>query len=358
MLENTYALILAGGSGTRFWPLSRNDKPKQLLNLFDDETLIEKTVNRLIGLIPEQNIFVLTNQLQYESVVSLLSQIPKENIYAEPEKRDTAPAVALGVGLITAKDPNATMMVLPADQLINDTAAFQSIMNDAVQVASHTDAILTVGIKPTWASPSFGYIERGEPVASIPSDVSQSTVREVLRFREKPDTALAENFLAKGNFSWNAGMFFWSVPTVRAELQQHCPQLDAFIQKMCEAECVEEVISSDFPQLEAISFDYAVMEHAKKIYTIEATFDWDDVGSWLSVSKYLDEKDDNKSNSPLVTEDARDNIVFTESGGKQVALLGVKDLIVVQTEDAILVANKHDADQIKKIVAHLPPELT
>lgn len=355
MLENTYVLILAGGSGTRFWPLSRNNKPKQLLNLFDDETLIEKTVNRLSGLVPKEHIYILTNELQRPKILEVLADFPSGNVFSEPEKRDTAPAVALGVGLIAAQNPEATMMVLPADQLINDTEAFHSIMTDAVFAAKQSDAIVTVGIKPTWPSSSFGYIERGEEVSL---ENVTSVVREVKRFREKPDTKLAENFIARGNFSWNAGMFIWSVKTVRAELQKHCSQLESFIGSMCESDDVKSVIDTQFSQLEAISIDYALMEQAQKIYNIEATFDWDDVGSWVSVSKYLEEHKGNKTNSPLVVEDSNENIVFTETGDTQVALLGVKDLIVVQTEDSILVANKHDADQIKKIVSLLPSELT
>lgn len=353
MAENTYVLILAGGSGTRFWPLSRNAKPKQLLNLFDDETLINKTVSRLEGLVPKENIFILTNEIQRPSVLELLPDLPPENVFAEPAKRDTAPAVALGIGLIAAKDPNAVMMVLPADQLINDTQNYQNVMADAVKVARQTPSLVTVGIKPTWPSPSFGYIERGMEVAL---DGIDNSVRTVERFREKPAVKLAESFLAKGNFSWNAGMFIWSITTVRKELALHCPQLAGFIDKLIVAEDIQAHVTEKFSKLEAISIDYALMESAKTIYTIEATFDWDDVGSWVSVSKYLEKHGTNATNSPLVQEESNENIVYTESG-KQVALLGVKDLIVVETSDSILVADRHEADSIKKIVAALPSEL-
>lgn len=354
MLDKTYALILAGGSGTRFWPLSRNHKPKQLLALFDEETLIEKTVNRLDGLIPKERIFILTNSLQHQAICDTLPAIPEENIIAEPEKRDTAPAVALGVGLIAARDPEATMLVLPADQLINDTAAFHTVMQDATSVAQQSASIVTVGIKPTWASSSFGYIERGEKIAF--SEV-KNAVCEVSRFREKPAPALAEHFLQQGNFCWNAGMFIWSVKTVRHELQQHCPQLAAFIEELTQAKDCKQFIKTTFSTLDAISIDYALMEHAKHIYNIEASFDWDDVGSWISVAKYLTEHQGNQTNSPLTIEKASNNIVFSESGKKQIALLGVKDLIVVQTDDAILVANQSDADNIKHIVQALPNHL-
>ncbi|MEM7385371.1 MAG: sugar phosphate nucleotidyltransferase, partial [Verrucomicrobiota bacterium] len=223
MGSKNYALILAGGSGTRFWPLSRNDRPKQLLNLFDETTLIEKTVNRLEGLVPKEQILILTNIEQEASVREVLSDFPAENILAEPAKRDTAPAIALGVGWVASKDPTATMMVLPADQLINDTAAYHGVMSAAVATAAATDALVTIGIKPTWACPSYGYIERG-PGASIPGLESEIPVFEVSRFREKPDPELAETFLKKGNFSWNAGMFIWSLATVVGELTRHCPE--------------------------------------------------------------------------------------------------------------------------------------
>lgn len=354
MLKNTYVLILAGGSGTRFWPLSRNAKPKQLLKLLDDETLIQKTVARLDGLVSRDKIIILTNDLQRPAVLEALPGFPEENVFAEPAKRDTAPAVALGIGLIAARDPEAVMLVLPADQLINDVDSYKNVMTAAVETARKSDALVTVGIKPTWASPSFGYIERGKKVEIEGVDAS---ICEVKRFREKPAVSLAESFLAKGNFTWNAGMFIWSLPTVRKELELQCPQLADFVSKIASANSIEKLVAAEFEQLEAISIDYALMESAQKIYNIEATFDWDDVGSWISVSKYLEKQGENQTNSPLVVEGSSENIVFTESK-KRVALLGVSDLIVVETEDAILIADRHRADDIKKIVNALPKELT
>jgi len=227
-MANTYALILAGGSGTRFWPLSRDAKPKQLLNLFDDTTLLNQTIDRLEGLIPKENILILTNQLQEQAVREIASELPAENIFAEPAKRDTAPAIALGAGIIAARDPEATMVILPADQLIKDVSSFQNIIRDAIATASSTEALVTVGIKPTWACPSFGYIERGKK-ASITGLNLENSPHEVVKFREKPNTNLAEQFIRKGNFAWNAGMFIWSIPTLIHELTQHTPELADFI---------------------------------------------------------------------------------------------------------------------------------
>ncbi|MBT8036577.1 MAG: NTP transferase domain-containing protein [Verrucomicrobiae bacterium] len=355
--SHQYALILAGGSGTRFWPLSRNARPKQLLNLFGEATLLNQTISRLDGLVPKENILILTNSLQEEAVREVASDLPPENIFAEPAKRDTAPAVALGIGLIAARNPEATMMVLPSDQLINDTAAYQSVMRDALSAAAHNDALVTVGIKPTWACPAFGYIERGEP-AKLDGPALDNPPSEVTRFREKPDPKLAETFLAQGNFAWNAGMFIWSVQTVINELTQHTPELASFIDEINQSTDIIDTVAHKFPSLTPISIDYALMENASRVLNIEATFDWDDVGSWLSVAKYLDTQgDNNQTNTELAEIDSENNIVFNARKESKIALLGVDDLIVVQTDDALLIANRHQADAIKNLGPQLPDNL-
>ncbi len=354
--EKTYAVILAGGSGRRFWPLSRDAKPKQLLRLFDETTLLEQALRRLDGLVARENILILTNKEQEAEVRGLLPEHPPENILAEPAKRDTAPAICLGIGWVARRDPSATMMILPADQLIRDTAAFQNCMRAAVEVASRTSALVTVGIKPTWACPSYGYVERGKR-AFISGLSTLSAVYEVLRFREKPNPDLAEQFISHGNFSWNAGMFIWSAPAAVKELTQHCPDLMRFVNEVVHSNDVAATVARQFPELPQISIDYALMENASRVLNVEASFDWDDVGSWISVGKYLPQDElHNASNSPVVQIEASGNIVFT--GGKtQVALLGVQDLIIVQTPDALLIADKHSADSIKKLVEMVPTSL-
>jgi len=355
--ENTYALILAGGSGTRFWPLSRNTHPKQLLNLFGEGTLLEQTIRRLEGLVPLENILVLTNAKQVDAVRENASMLPAENIFAEPAKRDTAPAVALGIGLIATRSPDAVMMVLPADQLIQDTGAFQAVMRDALAAAGKSDGLVTIGIHPTWACPSYGYIERGER-ASIPGSDCENPAFEVKRFREKPNPELAEQFLKQGGFSWNAGMFVWSLPTVIKQLASHAPDLAGFISEIRRAKDVNATVAAQFPNLPATSIDYALMETADRVLNIEATFDWDDVGSWVSVAKYLDiYGEENRANEPITELDSENNIVFNARPGSRIALLGVDDLIVVQTEDALLIANRHQADAIKNLSKVLPQEL-
>lgn len=355
--ENTYALILAGGSGTRFWPLSRNNKPKQLLDLFGDGSLLIQTINRLAGLVPVDHILILTNSLQVDAVREIASMLPPENIFAEPAKRDTAPAVALGIGLIAARNPDAVMMVLPSDQLIKDHHAYQAVMKDALSCAEHSDGLVTIGIRPTWPCPSYGYIERGER-ASILGSTFQHPPVEVKRFREKPNPELAEEFLKTGGFSWNAGMFVWSLPVVIEQLTSHAPELAEFISELRKSKDISATIDAQFPKLTPVSIDYALMENADRVLNIEATFDWDDVGSWISIAKYLtDEGNNNRSNQSISQIDSENNIVFNASDDAHIALLGVDDLIVVKTRDALLIANRHQADAIKKLSDILPQNL-
>ncbi len=356
-IENTYALILAGGSGTRFWPLSRNSKPKQLLDLFGDGTLLTQTIQRLEGLVPFENILILTNAQQVDAVRAVATMLPPGNIHAEPAKRDTAPAVALGIGLVAARNPDAVMMVLPADQLIKDTAAYHSVMRDALATAELSDGLVTIGIRPTWACPSYGYIERGERAYIHGLDCENPPV-EVKRFREKPNVELAEQFLAQGHFTWNAGMFVWSIPSVIRQLATHAPQLANFVSELRRSPDIDATVAAQFPTLTPISIDYALMENADRVLNIEANFDWDDVGSWISIAKYLEEDHDaNRSNEAISQIDSENNIIFNARPGTRIALLGVDDLIVVQTGDALLIANRHQADSIKKLVDLLPPEL-
>lgn len=351
---SNYALILAGGSGTRFWPLSRNAKPKQLLDLFGNGTMLRQAVNRVSGLVPAENIFILTNHLQEAEVRRQVAEIPAENIVAEPARRDTAPAVALGIGLIAARDPQANMIVIPSDSLILDDSAFRALAEDALKLADKEPALMTIGIRPTWACPSYGYIERA---GKLSAEGLTHECYEVLRFREKPDAAAAAEYLASGNFTWNAGMFIWNVAHVRSQLATHTPQLADFIDRLTVADDLPAFIAQEFPALTPISIDFALMEKADRVLNFEATFDWDDVGSWISVGKYLPTDElQNAANTQLNALSSSGNIVFS-ANGKRVALVGVDDLIVVDTGDALLVARKDLADDIKKIVAELPDNL-
>ena len=352
MADNLYALILAGGSGERFWPYSRRVRPKQLLKLFSDQTMLAETIARLGTAVPPERVFVLTNREQEEAVRAACPGLPAENIVAEPAKRDTAPAVALGVGLILRRDPQAVMAVLPADHLIKDTATFRRDLLAGARVAAHSGALLTIGIKPTWACPGFGYIEQGKRVSD-----GEPAIYEVKRFREKPDAALAESFLKQGNFRWNAGMFIWSIPAIMDELTKQAPELAAFVTRLRTADYLTALLASDFPLLPKISVDYAIMEKAARVLELESGFDWDDVGSWVAVAKYLAvHEGDNAANCPLTTHDAWHNIVFS-GGKKHVALAGVQDLIVIDTGDALLVCHRSEAENIKKLIPQIPAEL-
>src|ERR1700704_1519212 len=294
MPNSLYALILAGGSGERFWPLSRRARPKQLLRLVAEQTLLEQAVARLEGLVAPERLLILTNVDQEVAVRELLPQVPKENIVAEPEKRDTAAAVALGAGWGAARDHAATMIVLPADHIINDTAAFQKTLTAAAAAAEETGALVTIGIKPTWACPGYGYIEQSVAV-KLRGVGAETSVPRVIRFREKPNADLAESFLRKGNFRWNAGMFVWTVPSVLTEFNRHTPELASFISQLRAHDNFEKTLSARFSDLPRISFDYAIMEKADRVLMVEAGFDWDDVGSWRAVAKYF--KNDEEGNA-------------------------------------------------------------
>lgn len=352
-----FVLILAGGSGERFWPLSRRSRPKQLLALFSESTLLEDTLARLDGLVPRDHVLILTNQDQEKAVRALLPGLPAENIVAEPAKRDTAAAIALGAAWIALRDPEATMIVLPADHLIQNREAFHATLRSAVAAAEQTGDIVTIGIRPTWACPGFGYIEQGKAVeirgASAP-------VFEVRRFREKPDAALAAQFLAQGNFRWNAGMFIWPLATLRAALAEHAPELAEFVTGITREKNLDAALAEKFPTLPKISVDYAIMEKAARVLVAEAQFDWDDVGSWTAVAKYLErDAQGNISNDSGRTTalDAADNLVFHARPGQRVALMGVRDLVIVQTEDALLVCHRDEVEKIKNLVAQIPAEL-
>src|SRR6202011_3467939 len=307
MSNPIYALILAGGSGERFWPLSRRNRPKQLLRLVSKRTLLEETITRLDGLVPSERILILTNVDQEKAVRDLLKGFPKQNIIAEPAKRDTAAAVALGAGWIAFRDHAATMLVLPADHVIADRAAFRQTMETAAAAAEETGALVTIGIKPTWACPGFGYIEQGEPVRLRGDD--KIAVHRVVRFREKPNTDLAESFLRKGNFRWNAGMFVWSVATILREFNRHAPELADFTSQLRAPGAFEKALRERFNKLPRVSFDYAIMEKADRVLVVEASFDWDDVGSWRAVAKYFQADDHaNAANCAITAVDSTNNI--------------------------------------------------
>jgi mannose-1-phosphate guanylyltransferase len=357
MSENShyFACIMAGGSGERFWPMSRAQTPKHLLKLFSDRTMLEETVRRIGTVVRAENIFVLTNAVQLPGTrAALAGLVPEAQIIAEPAKRDTAPAAALATALVRARGGDgATLALLPADAFIGDTATFGRQLEAALTRASTAGSILTIAIKPDHAATGFGYLEMGAERLQGPT----GTVREVKRFVEKPDAATAQRYVASGDFAWNAGMFFWRVDTFRAEATCNAPELARFIGGFpADAAAMSGYLSERFPTLPKISVDYAIMEKARNVETLLAQFDWDDVGLWTAVPKHLpNDATGNATRGVVVVEGASHNIAV--SNGRTIALCGVKDLVVVETADAVLVCHRDAVQDIKKLTGLLPKEL-
>lgn len=349
---NAYVCIMAGGSGERFWPMSRRRTPKHLLKLFSERTLLEDTVRRLDGAVPRENIFVLTNEAQLESTRAALPFLSPAQIVAEPEKRDTAPAAALATGLVRARNRDAVMALLPADHLIKDTARLAQQLKAALARAAGSDALLTFAIRPAYPSPGFGYLEMGDELGRSPE---LGVVRRVVRFVEKPDLATAERYVASGDYAWNAGMFIWRVGAFLSEVEHHAPELAKFVRDFPAGDPTP-YLAEHFAALPKTSVDYAVMEKAARVETIVAEYDWDDVGMWTSLPPHLDrDAGDNSSKGMIVTENAQNNIAI--SNGRIIALVGVKDLVVVETADAVLVCHRDAVQDIKKLMPVLPKEL-
>lgn len=348
-----FACIMAGGSGERFWPMSRTRTPKHLLKLFSERTLLEETVRRAQLAVPAANVFVLTNVAQVAATREALAGIlPAGQIVAEPAKRDTAPAAALATGLVRARGgEQATLALLPADAFIADTATFGRQMKAALDRAAEGNSILTIGIKPDHPATGFGYLEMGATVAGG----AGGAVRTVQRFVEKPDLATATGYVASGKFAWNAGMFFWRVGTFLAEADRHAPELASFVRNFPAGDSTA-FLAENFALLPKISVDYAIMERAQSVETLLTEFDWDDVGLWTALPKHLpQDAAGNTVRGPVIAADATNNIAL--SNGRTIALCGVKDLVVVETADAILVCHRDAVQDIKKLIPKLPKEL-
>lgn len=344
---------MAGGSGERFWPMSRAQTPKHLLKLLSERTLVEETVRRLGSAVPRENIFVLTNEVQLPGTrAALAGLLAPEQIVAEPAKRDTAPAAALATALVRARGGDgATLALLPADAFIADAATCAAQQTAALARAETADAILTIAIRPDHAATGFGYLEMG----AVRQEGPAGTVREVKRFVEKPDAATAEKYLASGQYAWNAGMFFWRVGTFLREADAQAPELAAFVREFPKTDFAA-YLAARFPVLPKISVDYAIMEKARAVETLLAKFDWDDVGLWTALPKHLaKDQAGNATRGHVVVAGAANNIAV--SNGRTIALCGVSDLVVVETPDAILVCHRDAVQNIKQVVTQLPKEL-
>ena len=349
MNRHHYGLILAGGRGTRFWPLSRRRTAKQVLKVMGERSLIQGTVDRLAPVIPPERIWILTNDHLRDVIVRQLPEVPRRQVLAEPAQRNTAPAIGLAAQILQSLDPDAVMGVFPADHVVKHETAYRSVVRAALKSAAAGNLTL-VGIEPRWAETGYGYVEF--PPATKPGG---SAPLEVLCFHEKPQLAKAKRYLAAGNFYWNSGMFFWRTDVLLDQMRQHLPKTATILAALppFRSRLFANRLAKAFPLCDNISIDFAVLEKAAKVAGIAAgDFGWNDVGSWNAVYELMgrDGCGNVVANDSICLE-AHDN--FVDARGKMVALLGVKDLIVVDTPDALLVASRDRAQQVGDIVKAL-----
>lgn len=336
---------MAGGRGERFWPKSRLSRPKHLLSIVGEQSMLAQTVQRLQGLVPQENIFIITNKEQQVAVQETCPDLSKDQIIAEPIGRDTASAVGLAKSIVKQKDPQGVFAILPADHVVHDVENFKKCLNSTFDIASETASLVTLGIQPTGPSTAYGYIKKGDQV---------DTYYKVDQFVEKPNLETAQSYVDSGNYFWNAGMFTWTVPALEKALNTHCPELAeglTQLEKRLEAgETLEAVLAELYATLPKISVDYALMEKADNVVTVPSTFDWDDVGEWPAIARHHEsDENGNVTRGEGLIEDGSGNIVISEDG-HLTALIGVNDLIVVQAEGATLVCHKDRAQDIKKLV--------
>ncbi len=349
-----FAVILAGGSGTRLWPLSRQSRPKQMLRLLGERTMFQLTVDRLLPLFKPEHIWVVTGQEHAEELIQQAPEIPRENFLVEPIGRNTAPAVGLAALHLRRRSPSAVMAVLPADHYIRDEARFRAVLWAAFQVAER-GFLVTLGIRPAYPATGFGYIERGEPLGRFGGFMAF----RVLAFREKPDLATAERFVAGGHHFWNSGMFIWRVDRILEEIERNMPELAARLRDLEGALGTREEAAAMrriWPEMPNISIDYGVMERAQEVAVIPAEFGWNDIGSWAALLDIL--ATDDQSNVVLGTEhlglDTSGSLIF--GNGRLVATLGVQDLIIVDTEDVLLICRRDRAQDVRLLVEALKQE--
>lgn len=342
-----HAVIMAGGAGERFWPLSRAGKPKQLLKIVGRKTMIERTASRLKPLVDETRIWVVTNTLQAPPIRRLLPRIPAANILREPVGRNTAPCIALAAYAIARKDPEAIMVVLPADHVISPAREFRRTIRAAAEQAARSDSLITIGIKPDFPSMGYGYIKRGK---KINTPVAHPFFA-VEKFIEKPDRARARRFIRSRLYSWNSGMFVWSVRALLGALEEHLPEVKSRLQPLLSLPVSKRMtfLKKVYPELPGISIDYGIMEKHKDVLVTPATFSWDDVGSWAALENYFPrDADNNRGRGKFVAREASDCIVFSTK--PLIGLVGVSNLILVATEDAVLVCSRERAQEVKKLV--------
>lgn len=368
------AVILAGGSGTRFWPRSRRNRAKQVLALDGEQTMIQQTVGRLLPLAGAEDIWVITNQLLDGVIGEQLPQLTREHILSEPAARNTAPACALAAFLLEKRSPETVIGIFPADHVVKNTARFVQVIQAGIALAASGPKIVVLGVSPTRAETGYGYIELGSYVdAGVVAPHAEACaglrVRRVKRFTEKPDPARAAEFVASGNYAWNSGIFLWSAKTLADAIREHCPAIAPHLERIAAAYGTPEfaaVFAEVYPQCQNISIDYAVLEprsakgeRVSEIYCLPADFEWNDLGSWASLHEhqatlpeFSGRADANVIDSAQdVVIEARANYVYAP--GKMVVLVGVDDLVVVETDDALLITTRSRSQEIGKVVKKL-----
>ena len=348
MNPHNYGLILAGGRGTRFWPRSRKRSAKQVLDVAGEGSLIQATVARLAPVIPPQRMWILTNEHLRRTIIRQLPEVPQNQVLAEPMQRNTAPAIGLAAHILRSLDPDAVMGVFPSDHVVAKPAAYRAVLKAALKAAA-AGALVVVGIQPRWPETGYGYIEF--PRGTKPG----AEALPVRRFHEKPELANARRYLAAGNFYWNSGMFFWRADVLLDQLRRHLPRTASVLASLPRfgSRGFSAALKQAFPLCENISIDYAVLERATHVSGIAARdFAWNDVGSWNAVYELLPRDASGNVTAPdSICLDSHNN--FVDARGKVVALLGVRDLIVVDTPDALLVAAREDAQRVGEIVKAL-----
>ena len=343
-----FAVIMAGGIGSRFWPRSKEKSPKQLLRIFGENTMIQDTVDRLKGLVDDENIYIITNKIQKPEIVAQLNQIPFENIIEEPFGRNTAACIGLASIIIQKKDKDAVTLILPADHIIKDKDVFHKTLRNAAEFAHESKGLVTIGVPPSRPETGYGYIQ-------IDDKSIQEHIFKVLTFAEKPNYATAVRFIESGDFMWNSGMFIWRTDVILNEIKNYLPDLYEgleTIKKDIGSPDYEKTLFNVYGILRSISIDYGIMEKSKHVFLIKGEFSWSDVGSWEEVYQLTGKNTEgNAFKGNIYSERTIDSYVY--SPDKFTAVIGVENLIIINTEDALLVCRRDQCQDVKKIVDHL-----
>lgn len=350
-----FAVVMAGGSGTRFWPLSRQLRPKQLLDLAGERTMLQQTVDRLNGLVEKDQVLIVTNQALVPAVQAQLPELPEGSVLGEPCRRDTAPCIGLAAAFALAKDPDAVLVVMPSDHVIAPESAFRQAISHAVDlIGKQSNRIVTFGIKPHYAAEIYGYIERSEPLESSGTDLKAFKVKS---FHEKPNAIRAAEYLATGRFYWNSGIFVWRADTIWNAIARFEPAMSRHLGTIREAigtEKFQQVFEREFQALQGRSIDFAVMERFDgEIDVVEAPFSWDDVGNWPSLSRLRGEDDQRNTIVGKHLGLETTGCIVRSDAGHLIVTVGLEDCIVVHTPDATLVAKKSHEERIRKVVEGL-----